>query len=60
MVIQNKTLEEAWSGLQPFFVHFRVFSCISHAHVPDNKSTRLGDKSIICVLLGVSKESKAY
>ncbi|KAL6321787.1 hypothetical protein AAG906_035477 [Vitis piasezkii] len=42
--------EEAWSGVKPSVEHFRVFGCISH----------LDDKSLSCVLLGVSEESKAY
>lgn len=60
LVVKNKTPEEAWSGIKPSVSHFRVFGCIAHAHVPDSKRTKLDDKSIKCVLLGVSKESKAY
>ena len=33
---------------------------VSHAHVPDNKRTKLDSQSLKCVLLGISKESKAY
>jgi hypothetical protein len=33
---------------------------VSYAHVPDNKRTKLDSKSLKCVLLGISKESKAY
>ena len=29
-------------------------------HVPDAKRTKLDDKSLCCVLLGVSEVSKAY
>lgn len=29
-------------------------------HIPDAKRTKLEDKSFVCVLLGVSEESKAY
>ena len=54
------TLKEAWSGIKPLVEYFRVFGCISHVHVPDSKRTKLDDKSQICVLLGVSEESKAY
>ena len=60
MVVKNKTSEEAWSGVKPSVEHFRVFGCISHVHVPDSKRTKLDDKSLSCVLLGVSEESKAY
>ena len=58
--VRNKTPEEAWSGVKPSVAHFRVFGCISHVHVPDSKRTKLDDKSVICVLFGVSQESKAY
>jgi transposase InsO family protein len=57
---KNMTPEEAWSGIKPVVHHFRVFDCIAHAHVPDCKRSKLDDKSVKCVLLGISKESKAY
>ena len=40
--------------------HFRVFGCVSYVHVPYRKQTKLDNKSIKCVLLGISEESKAY
>jgi len=54
------TPEKAWSGIKPSVEHFRVFGCVSHVHIPDVKRTKLEDKSFSCVLLEVSKESKAY
>ena len=60
MEVKNKTLEEAWSGVKPLVEPFRVFRCMSHVHVLDNKRTKLDDKSLSCVLLGVSEGSKAY
>jgi transposase InsO family protein len=59
-VVNNKTPEEAWSGIKPSVHHFRVFGCIAYAHVPDCKRSKLDDKSVKCVLLGISRESKAY
>jgi len=56
LAVKNKTPEEAWSGVK----HFRVFNCIAHVHVPGSNRTKLDDKSLSCVLLGVSEESKAY
>jgi transposase InsO family protein len=58
--VRNKTPEEAWSGTKPSVAHFRVFGCVSYAHIPDNKRTKLDDKSLKCVLLGVSEGAKAY
>ncbi|KAJ9563755.1 hypothetical protein OSB04_008915 [Centaurea solstitialis] len=60
VAVQNKTPEEAWSGEKPKVDYFRVFGCVAHAHVPDQKRRKLDDKSQKCVLLGVSEESKAY
>jgi len=60
LAVKNKTPEEAWSGVKPSVEYFRVFGCISHVHVPDSKRTKLDDKTLSCVLLGVSEESKAY
>lgn len=40
--------------------HFRIFGCIAHARVSDGRRTKLDDKSISCVLLGVSEETKGY
>lgn len=60
LAVQNKTPEEAWSGIKPTINYFRVFGCVAHAHIPDQKRSKLDDKSKKCVLLGVSDESKAY
>lgn len=60
LVVRDKTPEEAWSGIKPCVSYFRVFGCISRVHVPDSKRTKLDDKNMSCVLLGVSEESKAY
>ncbi|KAM1826104.1 hypothetical protein ACFX13_025496 [Malus domestica] len=60
LVVKSKTPEEAWNGLKPSVEHFRVFGCVSHVHVPDSKRVKLNAKSLKCVFLGVSEESKAY
>lgn len=46
--------------MKPTVEYFRVFGCIAHVHIPDQKRSKLDDKSLECVLLGVSDESKAY
>lgn len=58
--VKGKTPEEAWSGVKPKVDYFRIFGCIAHAHIPDQKRSKLDSKSKKCVLLGVSDESKAY
>lgn len=56
----DTTPEEALSKLKRSVKHFRVFRCIAYIHVPDVKREKLDDKSIKCVFLGISEESKAY
>jgi transposase InsO family protein len=58
--VRNMTPEEAWSGTKPSVEHFRVFGCLAHVYIPDSKRIKLDDRSIKCILLGVSEESKAY
>jgi len=58
--VKNKTPKEAWSRVNPSIKYFRVFGCLCYVHVPDAKRTKLDDKSLCCVLLGVSEVSKAY
>lgn len=59
-VLKEKTPEEMWSGVKPTLDYFRVFGCLTHVHVPDQRRKKLDDKSIMCMLFGVSKESKGY
>ncbi|TXG73665.1 hypothetical protein EZV62_002244 [Acer yangbiense] len=60
LAVKDVTPEEAWSGVKPSVDHFRVFGCIAHVHVPEERRTKLDNRSITCVLLGVSEESKGY
>jgi hypothetical protein len=60
LAVQNHTSEEAWSGIKPSVEHFRIFGCMAHVHIPNVRRTKLDAKSIPCVLLGLSEESKAY
>jgi hypothetical protein len=59
-VVRSKTPEEAWNGIKPSVSHFRVFECISHVHVPDNRRVKLDNKSHKCIFFRVSDELKAY
>nr|XP_034893821.1 uncharacterized protein LOC118033088 [Populus alba] len=60
LAVKNKTPAEMWNGHKPSVDYFRVFGCISHVHVPDSKRIKLDARSVKCILLGVSDESKAY
>lgn len=58
--VKNITPQEAWNGVKPSVEHFRVWGSIGHVHVPDVKRSKLDGKSVECVLVGLSEESKAY
>lgn len=58
--LKDLTPEEAWSGTKPSGHFFKVFGSIGYVHVPDAKRKKLDEKSVKCILLGVSEESKAY
>lgn len=60
LAVKDMTPEEAWSGEKPSVKYFRVFGCVGHVHISDAKRTKLEDKSVCCVLLGFSDESKGY
>ena len=60
LAVKNVTPEKAWSGVKPSVDHFWVFGCITHVHVPEERRIKLDNRSITCVLLGVSEKSKGY
>lgn len=57
--VKDMTPKQAWSDLKSAVHYFRVFGCISYAHIPDAQSKKLDEKGIKCVHLG-SNESKGY
>jgi regulator of RNase E activity RraB len=58
--VKDMPPEECWSGLKPSVHHFRVFGCVAYVHIPDVQRKKLDGKSIQCINLCVSEESKAY
>ncbi|KAA3477275.1 Retrovirus-related Pol polyprotein from transposon TNT 1-94 [Gossypium australe] len=60
LIVKDRTLEEAWSGINPSIQYFRVFGCVSHVHISDERRTKLDEKSVSCILHGVNEESKTY
>ena len=43
--LDDQTPQEAWSGQKPTISHLKVFSSVAYAHVPDQRRTKLEDKS---------------
>lgn len=60
LAVKDQTPEDAWSGHKPSMEHFKVFGCIGYVHISNQKRTKFDDKSIKCMHLGLSSESKAY
>lgn len=58
--LPDMTPEEAWNGIKPTVHHLRIWGCLAHVHIPKQKRTKLDDKSFVCILTGMSEESKAY
>jgi hypothetical protein len=56
----NLTPEEAWSGHKPSVAHMKFFGCIVYAHVPKEKRSKLDDKSVKCIFIGYSIETRNY
>ncbi|KAA0056495.1 copia protein [Cucumis melo var. makuwa] len=56
----NKTPQQAWIGRKPSIGHFRVFGCMAYAHIPDQKRSKLDDKSEKYVFVGYDASSKGY
>ena len=54
------TSEEAWSGRRPTVDYFKIFGCITYAHVPDEKRKKLDDKVEKYIFFCLSEASKAY
>ena len=59
-VLENITLEEAWSSIKPNVSHFRVFGSEAWAHIRDEKHKALEPKSENCIFIGYSKDVKGY
>ncbi|KAE8728448.1 hypothetical protein F3Y22_tig00004355pilonHSYRG00008 [Hibiscus syriacus] len=58
--VWGKTPQEAWSGRKPEISHLRTFGSIAHVHVPDERRTKLDDKSESFIFIGYDANSKGY
>ena len=50
--VMNRVPEEAWSGMSCNISHFKVFECVSYAHVPKQIRGKLDDQSEKCIFIG--------
>jgi len=58
--IHGMTHEEKFTGKKPDVSHLRVFGCITHVHVHDDKRSKLDPKAKKCIFIGYSSEQKGY
>ncbi|KAM1171417.1 hypothetical protein ACFX2G_022142 [Malus domestica] len=58
--VWGKTPQEAWSGRKSGISHLRVFGSIAHVYVPDERRTKLDDKSEKFIFIGYDTNSKGY
>ncbi|KAA0051915.1 Retrovirus-related Pol polyprotein from transposon TNT 1-94 [Cucumis melo var. makuwa] len=56
----NKTPQQVWTERKPSIGHLRVFGCMAYAHIPDQKRSKLDDKSEKYVFVGYDANSKGY
>jgi transposase InsO family protein len=59
--VPGATPYQVWTGRRPSIENLRVFGCVAYVHVVEQKrSDKLGDRSIRCIHVGYSAQSKAY
>lgn len=59
-VLKNVTLFEAWSRIKASVSYFRIFGCICYSHIPIYKKKKLDNKSLKCIFVGCSSQTKDY
>jgi hypothetical protein len=60
MSLENITPQEAWCGVKLSVAHLKMFGSVAYAHVPNQKRTKLEDKSKMLIFIGYDEKSKAY
>jgi hypothetical protein len=58
--LNDKTLEEVFSGIKPEVGNLRIFGCLVYIHVPKEKRTKMEPSGKKGVVVGYSENSKAY
>ena len=58
--LDDQTPQEAWSGQKPTISHLKVFGSVAYAHIPDQKRTKLEDKSKRYIFIGYDEKTKWY
>ena len=56
--LDDQIPQEAWSGQKPTISHLKVFSSVAYAHIPDQRRTKLEDKSKRYIFIGYDEKTK--
>ena len=56
----NQTPYELWKGHKPSYNYFKFWGFMEKVVVPSPKKTKIGPKTIDCVLIGYANNSSAY
>jgi hypothetical protein len=59
-VVKNSTPYEAWFCRKPTLSHLKIFGSTCYVHIPSKLRQKLDGKSVKCIFIGYSDESKAY
>jgi len=60
LALEDKTLQEVWTGKKPSLSHLRVFGCDAYVHVPKEKRTKLDSKFEKFIFIGYKDGLKGY
>jgi len=58
--LDDQTPQEAWSEQKSTVSHLKVFGSVAYAHIPDQRRTKLGDKSKRYIFIGYDEKTKGY
>lgn len=58
MAVKDVTSQEAWNEIKPHVNHFIFSGCFAHAHIPYAKRSRLDNKILVLIFLGVCENNK--
>ena len=56
----NQVQQEAWSGQKRTISHLKLFGSVAYAHVPNQRRTKLEDKSKRYIFIGYDEKTKGY
>ena len=49
-----------WHGRVPSYKYLKVWGCLAKVAIPSTKKSKIGPKTIDCIIIGYAKNSRAY